>query len=184
LAEEFTKDKRKFMKNAEDYVKKHAEPRPSWSAHSFATMPVHIVFLRCVFRDLTRLIFFPFAVLGFIIFWRISLLILCKTIWTPVFNLEFDPVCEWFCFAPLFRNFGLGYCSKYQTLKRKSLQYWSDINFSQDFDYFLADEILLHNPPGITRNFFSISTSLRTHWITVENINLHRRKCVCHRIGV
>jgi ubiquitin-conjugating enzyme E2 L3 len=29
LAEEFTKDKRKFMKNAEDYVKKHAEPRPS-----------------------------------------------------------------------------------------------------------------------------------------------------------
>jgi len=29
LAEEFTKDKRKFMKNAEDFVKKHAEPRPS-----------------------------------------------------------------------------------------------------------------------------------------------------------
>jgi len=29
LAEEFTKDRRKFMKNAEDFVKKHAEPRPS-----------------------------------------------------------------------------------------------------------------------------------------------------------
>lgn len=29
LAEEYTKDKKKFMKNAEDYTKKHAEKRPS-----------------------------------------------------------------------------------------------------------------------------------------------------------
>ncbi|XP_070572032.1 ubiquitin-conjugating enzyme E2 L3-like [Ptychodera flava] len=29
LAEEFTKDKKKFMKNAEDYTKKHGEKRPS-----------------------------------------------------------------------------------------------------------------------------------------------------------
>lgn len=28
LAEEFTKDKKKFMKNAEDYTKKHGEKRP------------------------------------------------------------------------------------------------------------------------------------------------------------
>lgn len=29
LAEEYTKDKKKFMKNAEDYTKKYAEKRPS-----------------------------------------------------------------------------------------------------------------------------------------------------------
>ena len=29
LAEEFTKDKKKFMKNAEDFTKKHGERRPS-----------------------------------------------------------------------------------------------------------------------------------------------------------
>ena len=29
LAEEFSKDKKKFMKNAEDYTKKHSEKRPS-----------------------------------------------------------------------------------------------------------------------------------------------------------
>ena len=29
LAEEFTKDKKKFLKNAEEYTKKHAEKRPS-----------------------------------------------------------------------------------------------------------------------------------------------------------
>lgn len=29
LAEEYTKDRKKFMKNAEDYTKKHAEKRPS-----------------------------------------------------------------------------------------------------------------------------------------------------------
>ena len=28
LAEEFTKDKKKFMKNAEDFTKKHSEKRP------------------------------------------------------------------------------------------------------------------------------------------------------------
>ena len=30
LAEEFTKDKKKFLKNAEDFTKKHAEKRPEW----------------------------------------------------------------------------------------------------------------------------------------------------------
>lgn len=29
LAEEYTKDKKKFLKNAEEYTKKHAEKRPS-----------------------------------------------------------------------------------------------------------------------------------------------------------
>ena len=29
LAEEYTKDKKKFMKNAEEFTKKHADPRPS-----------------------------------------------------------------------------------------------------------------------------------------------------------
>ena len=29
LAEEFTKDKKKFMKNAEEHVKKHSLKRPS-----------------------------------------------------------------------------------------------------------------------------------------------------------
>ena len=29
LAEEYTKDKKKFMKNAEDYTKKYGEKRPS-----------------------------------------------------------------------------------------------------------------------------------------------------------
>ena len=29
LAEEYTKDHKKFMKNAEEYTKKHAERRPS-----------------------------------------------------------------------------------------------------------------------------------------------------------
>ena len=29
LAEEYTKDKKKFIKTAEDYTKKHAEKRPS-----------------------------------------------------------------------------------------------------------------------------------------------------------
>ena len=29
LAEEFTKDKKKFMKNAEDFTKKNSEKRPS-----------------------------------------------------------------------------------------------------------------------------------------------------------
>ena len=29
LAEEFSKDKKKFMKNAEEYTKKHAEKRPT-----------------------------------------------------------------------------------------------------------------------------------------------------------
>jgi ubiquitin-conjugating enzyme E2 L3 len=28
LAEEFTKDKKKFVKNAEEFTKKHAEKRP------------------------------------------------------------------------------------------------------------------------------------------------------------
>lgn len=28
LAEEYTKDKKKFMKNAEEFTKKHAEKRP------------------------------------------------------------------------------------------------------------------------------------------------------------
>lgn len=28
LAEEYTKDKKKFMKNAEDFTKKHSESRP------------------------------------------------------------------------------------------------------------------------------------------------------------
>jgi len=30
LAEEFTKDKKKFLKNAEEFTKKHAEKRPEW----------------------------------------------------------------------------------------------------------------------------------------------------------
>ena len=29
LAEEYTKDKKKFLKNAEEYTKKHSEKRPS-----------------------------------------------------------------------------------------------------------------------------------------------------------
>uniref|UniRef100_T2ME08 E2 ubiquitin-conjugating enzyme n=1 Tax=Hydra vulgaris TaxID=6087 RepID=T2ME08_HYDVU len=29
LAEEYTKDRKKFMKNAEEFTKKHAEPRPN-----------------------------------------------------------------------------------------------------------------------------------------------------------
>ncbi len=29
LAEEYSKDKKKFMKNAEDFTKKHSEKRPS-----------------------------------------------------------------------------------------------------------------------------------------------------------
>ena len=59
LAEEFLKDRKKFNKTAEEFTKKHADKRPSWSRHVQAPLPPPLAGLRPRNTSLAIALWFP-----------------------------------------------------------------------------------------------------------------------------